>query len=182
MNLKCSYIIYNKFIEEINKLYNLNLVPKIINLEKKVCILKNLCLGIGDLTWETNLGNQILNDINDTFYYSNDVIDFYNKYKIIDNSNIRIIDYNLNDMTLELENKNEFLHWNIISKYIIYKNQNKNAIKVLIFYDSFLLNIMPLYLDLFENVYFVKSIYNNDIINKISPDYVFEFRCERFLL
>ena len=50
-----------------------------------------------------------------------------------------------------------------------------------IFYDSFLTNTLPLYLDLFENIYLVKNVYDNNIINKIKPNYVFQFTVERFL-
>jgi hypothetical protein len=181
MNLKGAYIVYCSFIKQINKLYNLNLVPKIITLEKKICILNKLSIGIGDLTWPLNLGHQKLDNIDDTYYFSNDIIDFYNSYKIQNKNNIRLLTYDLIDETQQLEEKQEFLHWNIISKYIIYKNTNNNANKILIFYDSFLLNTLPLYLDLFENIYLVKNVYDNNIINKIKPTHVFEFRVERFL-
>ena len=181
MNLKGTYIVYCEFIKEINKLYNLNLEIKPIHLEKKECILTNTKYGYGDLTQFVNLGDQKLDNINDTYYYSNDIIPFYNLYKIQDSSIIRIINYDLEDKTKELEDKKELLHWNIISKYIIHKNTNTNAKKIVIIYDSFLLNTLPLYLDLFENVYFIKEIYNNNFLNKINPDYVFEFRVERLL-
>ena len=84
---------------------------------------------------------------------------------------------------MELEEKNEFARWDIISKYIIYiKNENINPkIKVLIFYDSFLLHSLQLYFDLFYEIYFIKNVYNIETINLIKPDFVFEFRCERFL-
>jgi len=38
-----------------------------------------------------------------------------------------------------------------------------------------------LYIDLFYEVYMIKTIYNNNLIKLISPDFVFEFRVERFL-
>jgi hypothetical protein len=183
INFKGNYIIYSKFIKKINKLYNLNLIPKKINIDHKICKLNQLNYGIGDLTWPSNLGNQQLDDINDVFYYSNDIIEFYNIYKIKNNKEIRFLTYKLEDMTNQLENETEFAHWNIISKYIIYKKNNhiKNKKKVLIFYDSFLLNAIPLYIDLFYEVYMIKTIYNNNLIKLINPDFVFEFRVERFL-
>ena len=181
MNLKGAYIVYCNFVKQINKLYNLKLVTKIINVEKKICILNELPIGIGDLTWRLNLGDQKLDNIYDTYYFSNDIIQFYNSYKIENKNNIRLLTYDLIDATQELEEKKVVLHWEIISKYIIYKNTNNNANKILIFYDSFLINTLSLYLDLFENIYFVKNIYDNNIINKIKPTYVFEFRVERFL-
>jgi len=35
---------------------------------------------------------------------------------------------------------------------------------------------------MFSEVYMIKSAFNNKIIEKINPDYIFEFRVERFLL
>ena len=181
MNLKGCYIVYCEFIKKINILYSLNLTVNSVEMEERECVLTNTGLGIGDLTWPINLKNQTLDNINDTYYFSKDVPPFYNVYKINNSSNIRIINYDLEDKTKELQDKNEFLHWTIISNYIIHKNLNPNTKKVVIFYDSFLLNMLPLYLDLFDNVYFVKELFNNTILNKIKPDYVFEFRVERFL-
>jgi len=180
INLKGNYIIYKKFIEKVNELYLFNLNVEYINIEKKECILKNLCRGIGDLTWEINLGNQLLNDVSDNYYYSNDILDFYIYYIIKNENNIRFLDYTLKDNTALLENINTT--WDIISKYIIYKKNKTCNVKVLIFYDSFLLSILPLYFNLFNEVYLAKCIYNNDLINIINPEYVFEFRVERFLL
>jgi len=179
INLKGSIIIYEKFIEKINELYSLNLSVEKINVEVKECILKDLCRGVGDLTWETNLGNQLLNDINDKYYYSNDMLDFYIYYIIKNENSIRFLDYDLNDNTLSLENQNT--SWDIISKYVIYKKNENCKHKVLIFYDSFLLSTIPLYLNLFNEVYLAKTLYNNNLINLIKPEYVFEFRVERFL-
>ena len=77
---------------------------------------------------------------------------------------------------------NNNLTWDILSDYILYqKNNIKNKNKVLIFYDSLLLSGIDLYLDLFGEVYFSKSVYDINLINLIKPDYIFEFRCERFL-
>jgi len=170
---------YLEVIEKINELYSLNLSVEKINVEVKECILKDLCRGVGDLTWETNLGNQLLNDINDKYYYSNDMLDFYIYYIIKNENSIRFLDYDLNDNTLSLENQNT--SWDIISKYVIYKKNENCKHKVLIFYDSFLLSTIPLYLNLFNEVYLAKTLYNNNLINLIKPEYVFEFRVERFL-
>jgi hypothetical protein len=136
--------------------------------------------GIGDLTWKSNLGEQVLTDIKDIFYYNNEITWFYCKYIIKDDNNIRFLDYNLNDNTSAL--KETIVCWNIISKYIInIKNTNKIPMKVIIFYDSFLLSVLPLYFSLFNEIYFIKNKYSDDIINLIQPDYIFEFRVERFL-
>ena len=181
INLKGNYIVYKFFIDFLNKKLNMNIIARNIELKLKTCELSSVPYGIGDLTWKTNLGDQILNEKNDNFYY-NEYTDFYNTYKIQDEKNIRFLNYELIDETKILEN--QIAHWNIILKYIMYKNNNNNntvPFKVLIFYDSFLLNILPLYLELFKEVYLIKSVYNNKIINLIKPDYIFEFRVERFL-
>ena len=186
INLKGNYIIYNEFINRINILFNLNINPKKINISRTTCQLTSLNQGIGDLTWSQNLGDQHLDNTIDNYYFTNDFECFYNKYVIKNDSEIRFLNYELIDETMALENQNEFAHWNIISKYIIYKkNSNSNSLpkmKVIVFYDSFLLNILPLYLELFYEIYMIKEVYDNKFINLINPDYVFEFRAERFLL
>jgi hypothetical protein len=179
INLKGNYIVYKKFIEKINQLYNLDLIIEHINIEVRTCVLSDLSRGIGDLTWETNLGKQKLNDINDNYYFSNDLLDFSCCYVIKNENNIRFLTSTLNDETLLLENK--IVGWDIFSNYIIYKKNNDRKHKIIIFYDSFLINILPLYLNLFNEVYLIKNVYSNNLIDLINPDYVFEFRAERFL-
>lgn len=186
INLKGNYIIYKNFIERANNLYNLNLVTKHINIQSKTCILNTLPHAIGDLTWDNNLGDQQLTDKNDIYFYSNDITDFYCIYKIKNNENIRFLDYNLIDKTNVLEETNKNADWHVLSKYIIYKKNVDNKAsckKIIIFYDSFLLNIISLYFELFNkyDFYFIKSVYDNALINLIKPDYIFEFRVERFL-
>jgi len=181
INLKGNYIVYKEFINKINKLFNLNILSKKIIINKTLCILNKLPDAIGDLTWPINLGDQEIYDIYDEYYLSNDIMEFYNKYIIINDNHIKFLNYDLTDETFELNKQNKLANWDIISKYIIYaKNINKNN-KVLIFYDSFILNILPLYLEMFNEVYMIKTTYNNDLIDIIKPDYVFEFRVERFL-
>lgn len=72
-----------------------------------------------------------------------------------------------------------------MSNYILYRNNENNGeqkqYKVLLFYDSFLANVLDLYLKLFKEVYMIKDIYDRKYIEYIKPDYVFEFRVERFL-
>jgi len=179
INLKGNYIIYLEFIKKCNLIYNMNLEERIIIIKVINNIeLSSLNLGIGDLTWSNNLGEQILIDKKDNYYYTDDFEQFYINYKIINNEYI-FYDYSLNNHTMELENK--IVDWNIISKYIIYKKNINKKNKVIIFYDSFLLSILPLYMELFNEIYMIKNIYNNDLINLINPDYIFEFRVERFL-
>jgi hypothetical protein len=163
-------------------LYNLEVEEKNIVLKEKIIEdgLSTLNLGIGDLTWDINLNNQDLKEKTDTYFYSEQVREIYVKYIFINDSDLRIKDKYLNDVTNKYLNNH--LTWDIISNYILYqKNNIKNKNKVLIFYDSFLLSGIDLYLDLFGEVYFSKSIYDINLINLIKPDYIFEFRCERFL-
>ena len=138
-------------------------------------------LFICDLTWPMNLKNQQLTDTNDNFYFNNTLL-FYCSYEIKETNPVRFLNYDLLDVTHTLEGK--IVTWDIIGNHIIYKKNNTDNIfpvKALIFYDSFLLNILPLYFDLFNEIYLIKTIYSNDIIDKVKPDYIFEFRVERFL-
>ena len=107
INLKGNYLIYNGFIDRINQLYNLGLPKKEIHLLSKNVELSSLCLGIGDLTWETNLGNQTLNDKIDTYYYANEIVFSYPTYKIVNDSPIRFLTYDFQDKTALLEKNNE---------------------------------------------------------------------------
>jgi hypothetical protein len=182
INVKGSYIVYKYFVEQINKTYNLNIQHKEIEILSKKCFLAELHLGIGDLLWPCNLGDQIVNDKTDTFYYSNGFKYVYCKHEIQLNDEIRILS---KDTLTELNDKlvGSVLSWDIVSNYILYKkNTSTNKLKVLIFYDSFLIPLLDLYLSLFGKVYMSKDIYNDELINMISPDYVFEFRVERFLM
>lgn len=181
INFKGNYSVYKFFINTVNSRLNLVLIPKEITLSVKQCKLSELQLGIGDLTWSDNVGNQHLNNIEDNYYYSDELPLLYCVHKIKNEDGIRFLDYNLKDNTCLLEN--QVVNWDIVSKYIIYKkNDNIHNLKVLFFYDSFFSGALPLYLDLFTEVYFVKNVYSNDIINLIKPDFVFEFRVERFLV
>ena len=179
INLKGNYIVYKYFINTINDRLGLNIIPEQLQINVMNCQLSTLNRGVGDLTWSSNLGNQELVDITDNYYY-NDKCSFYCTYKIDNNSYIRFLDYQLNDKTNELEGN--VVYWEIITKYIIHtKNDNKIPLKVLILYDSLLLSILPLFFDIFNEIYMAKDIYSNELINLINPDYIFEFRVERFL-
>jgi hypothetical protein len=185
MNLNGCVLTYYDFVNKINNLFNLNIVPKQINLKvKDVSSLSELDLGIGDLTWNNNLSDQVLTDTNDEYYFSNEVELLYCRYIIMPDSKIKFLlfnENNLEDKTILLDKKR--LEWNELSTYILYKkNTNvQNNHKVLIFYDSFLLSTLSLYLNMFNEVYMCKSIFNSDLVNHINPDYIFEFRVERFL-
>jgi hypothetical protein len=179
INFKGNYIVYKYFIEIINFRLDLNIIPEEIELSVKTCELSSLKLEVGDLTEPLNLGDQELSNTQDNFYY-NDNYFFYCVYKIDKDNDIRFLDYNFNDKTVELDGR--IAYWDIMTSYIIYKkNDNKIPLRILIFYDSFLLSILPLLFDLFNEIYFIKTTHSNDLINFVKPDYVFEFRVERFL-
>jgi hypothetical protein len=180
INIKGNYLVYKYFITVINKHFNVNIIPKFIDLKFKICELKTLNCGLGDLTWKSNVREQILDNIEDIYYFNKEINWFYYFYKIQNESNIRFLNYKLIDNTENIEG--EIVKWKIISNYIIYiKNIDKINLKVIIFYDSFLLPILPLYFNLFNEIFFIKKMYSNDKINLINPDYIFEFRIERFL-
>jgi hypothetical protein len=183
MNFKGTVQIYFEFVKRINSLFNLDLIEKKVNVEFKIVDRLN-DVGHGDLTWSFNIGDQILYDITDIYYYSNDITDLY-PTKILENK------HGVNFLTLEnVELKNnsslvigELFDWHIVSKYILHrKNKSEPKYKVLIFYDSFLLSTLFLYLDLFDEVYMQKNMFDQNLVDVIKPDYVFEFRVERFLI
>jgi hypothetical protein len=130
------------------------------------------------------LGNQILESQKDTYYEIIGSEQLYVKYVFNDTSEIKTFEYIDNSIIDKThENMNKILDWNIISKYILFK-QNINCdnnFKVVIFYDSFLCRSLKLYMNLFYEVYFVKACFDINIVNIINPDYIFEFRVERFL-
>ena len=182
MNLKGTLEVYRQFIDAANALYALGLEPlPDIELEKKTCELSPLNYGIGDLTWGPNLGDQILESKDDTYYYSDKVSDFYLRYKVTDAPDKRFLDKDLEDHTRSLASKSQIVDFDILGNYVIHVCTNTSSPKILVFYDSFLLNTLSLYLALFENAYFTKDVYNQSIIDKVKPDYIFEFRVERFL-
>ena len=74
INLKGNYIVYLEFIKKLNKDFNLNIPIKHIHIN----VINNIELyplncGIGDLTWVSNLGEQILTDKTDNYYYSDGI-------------------------------------------------------------------------------------------------------------
>jgi hypothetical protein len=176
LNLKGSYAIYLNFIEKINNLFKLNIISKIVNIQQMETTLSSLNCGIGDLTWQQNLGNQILTNTQDNYYFTTDFEQIYTKHSV--NGNIRLLK-NMKDITTE--KINTIIDWNIISECTLFVKNDLKKHRVLIFYDSFLLSTLALYLEMFNEVYMIKSVYNTEAINEINPDFVFEFRVERFL-
>ena len=187
INFKGAYEVYKNSIHQFNELFSQNIQIKEINMD---CIhlekdkgLVSLCVGIGDLMWKTNCGDIILEDISDNYYYSNNIPEFYCKYKIQKDNifDMKFYDYENNNKTEDLIDN--IISWDIISQYIITtKNDNvTNKFKVLIFYDSFLLSTMILYMETFYECIFIKRPYTIDLINKNHSDYILEYKVERFL-
>jgi len=184
INNKGALIIYNNFINKINTLFNLNIISQNYTYNK-INIENVSCTTFGDLTWNDNLGEQILDSKSDTYYKINESEELYTKYIFNKNSDIKtflIEDNLLIDKTND--NIDKILLWDIFSKYILFKKNSNigNNYKVLIFHDSFLCTTLQLYMNLFHEVYTSKSIFDINIVNVINPDYIFEFRCERFLI
>ena len=178
INLQGGYAIYLNFVEKINNLFKLNIIAKNIHIEKIETSLSSLNCGLGDLTWSQNLGNQLLTNTKDNYYFTKDFEQIYTKYQITASGKIRLLK-DMKDITNEKINRS--VDWNIISECMLFVKNETKKYRVLIFYDSFLLSTLGLYLEMFNEVYMTKSIYNNELISKINPDYVFEFRVERFL-
>ena len=184
MNLKGSYTIYCNFIKKLNEVFKLNVETKDITINKKtVKSLFEINDGIGDLMWNINLGYQELSDTEDNYYFSNELIEIYLKYTLAENDPLRLLTINNNKIVdVTDQHINSVVDWNIITKNILYKkNSNKPKRKCLIFYDSFLLSTLDLYLEMFEEVYLSKTVFYKPFIEAIQPDYIFEFRIERFL-
>lgn len=186
INLQGAYKIYKNTILYLNTQFKFNLSIKNIVLDSIETELRKLNIGIGDLTWDNNKGNLVLDNINDTFYSSPDITQLYCKYKIKDKNiyNLQILDYNFNNITLLLTG--EILSWaNVISDKIIHttlsENECNNKLKILIFYDSFLISSLSLWIETFKEVYLIKNTFDKSFYNKIQPDFVLEFRVERFL-
>ena len=139
---------YYSFIEKINYLFNLNISKKNYTLTKEnVESLNSLQLGIGDLTWKLNLGNQILDSTKDIYYKINESLELYLKYSFSENSEFRLLlkeDNAFVDKTND--NIGKILDWINTSTYILFKKNIQLKHKVVIFYDSFLCSTLQLYI------------------------------------
>jgi len=180
-NLLGVYEIYKLFINTINSRFGLNISVMQINIQCNNCILTDLNLGIGDLTWLSNKGELVLDNVYDNYYYTDSIDMIYNKYIFKDSGPLRILDNSLNDKTNNF--KDNMLGWDIVSNNILYYNNISSNIKFksIIFCDSFIIHFIGLFLQTLSETYIIKDVFKPDIIDKINPDYIFEFRAERFL-
>ena len=100
INVNGACRIYAKWIEHVNTLFGWNLPTKQIVLQQAtVNSLSELDLGIGDLTWKINLGNQTLADTRDVYWSSDSFDSLYLRYILHETSKIRILEYSFNDCT-----------------------------------------------------------------------------------
>jgi hypothetical protein len=187
INLKGMIKFYKEACKIISKKLNVDIEDKEFNIKMKEV------LGNGDLLQGVNIGTNIAKKIMEKVYYidnnSNIINNIYDN-DIYDNNiyykktnNIKILNNNLIDISEYYYEK--MLYFEDIKDKILYcKNNivNKKYNRVVIFYDSFLSSTVYLYLSLFREVYMVKSIFKRKIIENINPDFILEFRIERFLL
>lgn len=180
MNNRGGLKIYKKIIEYLNKKFNVNISCKKYNIiESNIDSLTKLSIGLGDLTWDSNKGDLVV-DTNDTYYTIKPCIKFYAE-RYNNNDNYQLLDYELNNNSENYVNK--IVTWDCISKNLLYKKNKSYFIdkKALIFYDSFLLSTVKLYENIFKEIYLVKNIFKENIIKNIKPDFIIEARVERFL-
>lgn len=182
INTLGAYLIYRAFVHKVNEQFGFGIAIKDIEFkEQHVASLSDLQLGIGDLTWNLNLGPQKLETMADLFYDSPELEKIYMNYVIAPTKQIQILNYTLSNVTSTFTDS--VLDWGIISKHILYQhNSAAHAKKVLIFFDSFLLSTLSLYLTMFSDVFLAKCVFNKQLVDQVNPDYIFEFRVERFLL
>ena len=183
INFRGAYLVYCSWIRHVNQLFSLNLqAVDIPIIRKTVPSLSGLGIGIGDLTWPLNCGSTIIADTSDVYFYSDTAVaeSPYMKYRVGAGS-IRLLTSALEDITDSYNGK--LLDWPILSSCILFiRNAGAIGKRVLIFYDSFLISTMSLYMNIFNETYMAKKIYDPALVDLVKPDYVFEFRAERFLL
>jgi hypothetical protein len=184
INLKGSILMYYSFLEKIKKLFQIEVQP--VNLtvqEKVVSSLTELELGVGDLTWDKNIYDQTLDSKEDVYYFSTDFKEIYLRYTISLDDPLRLLVVENNSLVDKTDVcTNTLISWDTLLKFVLFKiNPGKPSYKCLIFCDSFLLSTLGLYLEMFERVYLSKSVFKMQLVEIIKPDYIFEFRIERFL-
>lgn len=186
MNMLGTYMLLNKFIDYVNCQLGLNIQIPIVEIKELYCEngILNLGKGLGDLRYPQNLGNQTVIDVTDTYYYNEEYGNYYVTDKISSDGKIR---YLLKDKSTLIDKNDELdgklVDWNIVNKYVIHSTNIDSLVdkKILIFYDSFTLNLIPILMQISREVYMMKQTYNHDLIETINPDLIFELRVERFL-
>jgi len=181
LNLYGSYIVYKTFIDLFNSTFKRNLKPIELDIVSKTC-LDGSCLCNGDLTQPINRGDLVLPCLNETKYVATNYdVPFMYSYTVKEVNNFKILDYSLNDITPQFIG--QLITWEILSKYIIYVDNYDcpSRFRTVLFHDSFLTEPQKLYMNTLSETFFVKNNINPDLINLINPNYILEFRIERFL-
>lgn len=159
--------------------------------------LRELNIGLGDLTWNTNIlennDKQKILNMTDNYYYLPSITSLYpnaniKQYCKINNLNITLFEnYNFNNK-YNIANMDIF-NWDLIHNKICVIKHNKNDYlndtNVLIYCDSNLIHYLPVLFKLFKKLVIVKSRFNNAITNNILKlhdiNYIYEFVIEKFL-
>jgi hypothetical protein len=112
LNLYGACEMYYHFVDRVNELFNLNIIKKEISIKNKECILSTLKKGLGDLTWVENKGDQIIDDLMDTYFFSEEVPQVLLECTIEVHSSLRILDNDLNDVNDVLQGK--LINWDFL--------------------------------------------------------------------
>jgi hypothetical protein len=129
-----------------------------------------------------NRGDLIIPCCKETKYTcTNYDLPFVFTYIIKEINDFKILDYSLNDITLSFIDQH--LSWEMVSKNIIYCNNTNcsSQFRTIVFHDSFLLEPQRLFMNILSETFFIKNTINAELIDLIKPDYILEFRIERFL-
>lgn len=189
MNLYGAYLSYQCVIDKLNDLFDMNLNKfeyDLIKIEDPTYQY--------DLLQEYNLKGQHINDKSEKHLYHCGCDNFYfNNYKIQRDNiyNLSLLSYDLIDTTDQYIDT--VVDWELLISNIIHTNYSevKNDYKVVIFYDSFLISSFLLWVRTFKEIYFIRNSHckylfdvksNRELIEKINPDYIFDFRVERMLM
>ena len=182
INLKGSTKLFKNFINKINSKFNKNYQVEfnLINNE----INPYQMMGYGDLLWTNNISKDKITSIKITneFKYT-----FKNKPNMYMEPLEFVKSIHKNIMLIPFkETYKTNLHmfgWENISNNIIININEKIKQKdtVLIFYDIFTLELLPLILDTFYKVILVKTNFNKILCNRYKPDIILELRVLRFL-
>lgn len=159
--------------------------------------LRELNIGLGDLTWDSNIlennDKQKIQNMTDNYYYLPSITSLYpnaiiKQYCKINNLNITLFEnYNFNNK-YNITNKDIF-NWDLIhNKICVIKHNNNDYLNdknVLIYYDSNLIHYLPILFKLFKTLVIIKSRFNMEITNNITRifniNYIYEFVIEKFL-
>tara|TARA_Y100000389_G_scaffold190557_1_gene215529 strand:- start:1433 stop:2326 length:894 start_codon:yes stop_codon:yes gene_type:complete len=140
---------------------------------------------LGDLTWPLNAGVLNLGDVSDTYHEivspPQALCPMGHIVESAVNKAYRVLTLALEDVTEKWVGKH--ITWECTGKHILLCEGSKRPVqkRVLVFYDSMLLQQLGLYRELFSTAYFARSVFNQELVCKIDPDLVIEARAERFL-